>query len=40
MTRAELLRAIEKPILSFFPYEMANANFDEASEKIGYRYNK
>ena len=43
MTRADLLRALENPILSYFPYELSkdkDADFDKASEYIGYRYNK
>lgn len=41
MTRAELLRALENPILSYFPYEASEAeDFDKASEKIGYKFNK
>ena len=43
MTRADLLRALENPILSYFPYELSkdkDADFDQASENIGYRYNK
>ncbi len=39
MTRATLLRALEKPILCHFPYEM-DGDFDEVSETCGYRYNK
>lgn len=41
MTRATLLRALEKPILCHFPYEMIqDGDFDEVSETCGYRYNK
>ena len=41
MTRATLLRALEKPILIHFPYESIQAgDFDEVSETCGYRYNK
>ena len=40
MTRASLLRALESP-LTYFPYVMTNeANFDDVSENLGYRYNK
>ena len=38
MNRDEILRSIEKPILTFFPYE--TTNFEEAAEKVGWRYNK
>ena len=41
MTRAEFFRALESPILSYFPYEVANDDdFDQASENIGFRFNK
>ena len=41
MTRADLLKALENPILSYFPYEVdKDADFDKLSENIGYRYNK
>lgn len=41
MTRADLLRALENPILSYFPYEVSkDADFDELADNMGYRYNK
>ena len=41
MTLASVLRALENPILTDFPYELSNvSNFDDISEQTGYRYNK
>ena len=36
-----VLRALENPILTDFPYELSNdSNFDDITENVGYRYNK
>lgn len=41
MTKSAVLRALERPILTDFPYELSNdSNFDDLSEKVGYRYNR
>lgn len=41
MTKSAILRALEKPILTDFPYEISNdSNFDDLSENVGYRYNR
>lgn len=41
MTVTTVLRALENPILTDFPYELSNdSNFDDITENVGYRYNK
>ena len=41
MTVTAVLRALENPILTDFPYELSNdSNFDDITENVGYRYNK
>ena len=41
MTKAALLKALENPILTYFPYSLRDEDFDKlAADKIQYRYNK
>ena len=41
MTVAAVLRALENPILTDFPYELSDdSNFDDMTENVGFRYNK
>lgn len=41
MTVSTVLRALENPILTDFPYELSNdSNFDDMTENVGFRYNK
>ena len=41
MTVSAILRALENPILTDFPYELSNdSNFDDMAENVGYRFNK
>ena len=41
MTVTSVLRALEKPILTDFPYELSNdSNFDDLAEQTGFRHNE
>ena len=40
MLRSSLLKALENPILTYFPYELDDDNFDKLSEETGWRYNR
>ncbi len=41
MTVTAVLRALENPILTDFPFELSDdSNFDDMSENVGFRYNK
>ena len=41
MTVAAVLRALENPILTDFPFELSNdSNFDDITENVGFRYNR
>ena len=41
MTLTAVLRALENPILTDFPYELSNdSNFDDIAEETGFRYNR
>ena len=41
MTVTAVLRALEKPILTDFPFELSDdSNFDDMTENVGFRYNK
>ena len=41
MRVSTILRALENPILTDFPYELSNdSNFDDMTENVGFRYNK
>ena len=40
MLKSSLLKALENPILTYFPYELDDNNFDKLSEETGWRYNR
>lgn len=41
MTVAAVLRALENPILTDFPYELSDdSNFDDIAQQTGYRHNE
>ena len=41
MTVSAVMRALENPILTEFPYELSDdSNFDDLTENVGYRYTR